>query len=261
MNLEGRVAVVTGGASGIGAATVRLLKGAGARPVSWDLNAEADIMCDIADHKSVQAALDATIARYGVPSILVHAAAITSRADILDLDLESWDRAMAVNARGAYICLSLVAKAMVEGDVDAGSIVLLSSTSSTLTDRAGAAYGGSKAVVNHLARIAALELGQYGIRVNAVLPGPTETPLTKRTLSSEEYRKAVVDTTPLGQIGTPELLADAVVNTLQMDWVTGQLITADGGTHLVTPRGALRAKLTGNFKAGETTEAFKQAAN
>lgn len=254
MDIEGRVAVVTGGASGIGAATAEQLRRLGATVVSWDLGGKADIICDVSSLAEVEKAMARTVEVAGVPTILVHSAGIASRSPITDLDVDSWERTMAINARGSFICLGVAARAMIEQAVDQGSIVLLSSTAATLSDAGVAAYGASKAAVTHLARIAAVELGGHNIRVNAILPGPTETPLTRRSLASDEYRAAVIATTPLRRVGTPELLSNAIVHTLQMDWVTGQIITADGGTSLVTPRGTLRASIVGKIKAGETTE-------
>jgi len=250
MNVHGRTAIVTGGASGIGAATAKRLAAAGATVVTWDLSEGADLTVDVSSLASVQNAMTETLERAGTPTVLVHCAGITARSAIVDLDVDSWDKTMAVNARGSFICLGVVAKAMIEADVDQGSIVLLTSTASTLADPGMAAYATSKAGVEHFARVAAVELGRHRIRVNSISPGPTRTPLTERTLGNDDYRDLVIATTPLGEVGTPEHLADAIVGTLAMDWVTGQAIIVDGGTHLVTPRGAQRGKVSGSFKAG-----------
>jgi NAD(P)-dependent dehydrogenase (short-subunit alcohol dehydrogenase family) len=176
------------------------------------------------------------------------AAGINGRAPFVDTPLEDWDRIYEVNVRGTYVCMREAARAMIEAETD-GSMVLLSSTAGTLTDPGSVPYAVSKAGVIHLAKVAAVELGQYGIRVNAVAPGPTETPMTARNLDRPEYRQLVIDTTPLGQVGTPELLSNGIVGLLKMDWVTGQLLVVDGGTSLVTPRGAKRASF-GAFAAG-----------
>jgi hypothetical protein len=85
-----------------------------------------------------------------------------------------------------------------------------------------------------------VELGKYGIKVNAVAPGPTQTPMTARNLDHDEYRQLVIDTTPLGKVGTPELLSNGIVGLLTMDWGTGQVLVVDGGSSLVTPRSAKR---------------------
>jgi len=250
MNFNKRIAIVTGGASGIGAATAKKLAAVGATVVTWDVNEGADIGVDVSSLADVRDAMRKTLERVGTPTVLAHCAGITARSAIVDLDVDSWDKIMAVNTRGSFICVGVVAKAMIEADVDQGSIVLLTSTASTLADPGMAAYATSKAGVEHFTRVAAVELGGHRIRVNSVSPGPTSTPLTERTLGNESYRDLVIATTPLGELGTPEHLADAIVGTLRMDWVTGQAIIADGGTHLVTPRGAERSKISGSFKAG-----------
>jgi NAD(P)-dependent dehydrogenase (short-subunit alcohol dehydrogenase family) len=254
MEFDGRIAVVTGGASGIGAATAKMLVEFGARVVTWDLEGNADIKCDVSERDEVISAVAQTVAQVGTPTILVHCAGITGRSSIADLDVDSWDRVMAVNLRGSFLCLGAIAGEMIRAGVDEAAIVLLSSTAASLADPGMAAYAASKAGVAHLTEIAAVELGQYGIRVNAISPGATRTPLTERTLGSVAYRESVIRTTPLGQVGTPEHLANAIVNTLRMDWVTGQIIIADGGSFLVTPRGAERGHLSGDFKAGEAKQ-------
>jgi NAD(P)-dependent dehydrogenase (short-subunit alcohol dehydrogenase family) len=250
MDFNERIAIVTGGASGIGAATAKKLAALGATVVTWDLSEGADIRVDVSSLADVRDAMRKTLERVGAPTVLAHCAGITARSAIVDLDVDSWDKIMAVNTRGSFICVGVVANAMIEADVDQGSIVLLTSTASTLADPGMAAYATSKAGVEHFTRVAAVELGGHRIRVNSISPGPTRTPLTERTLGNESYRDLVIATTPLGELGTPEHLADAIVGTLRMDWVTGQAIIADGGTHLVTPRGAERSKISGSFKAG-----------
>jgi NAD(P)-dependent dehydrogenase (short-subunit alcohol dehydrogenase family) len=249
MSLQGQIAVVTGGAGGIGLAVAKQLKAAGTQVVTWDLLDGADIRCDVSDPQSVEAALDSTVASAGVPSILVCSAGITGHAALVDTSVSDWDRILDINLRGAFLCLQVAARAMIAAG-HGGSVVLLSSTAATLADPEMVPYSVSKAGVNQLARVAAVELGKHGIRVNSISPGPTETRLTQRTLSNDAYRDLVVETTPLAKVGTPELLADAILHTLEMEWVTGQNIIADGGTTLVTPRGARRAAL-GRFSAGQ----------
>lgn len=261
MEFQGRTAIVTGGASGIGKATASLLRELGATVVTWDYAEGADVTCDVSSLDSVRAALDQTLAMIEVPTVFVNCAGITSRALITDLDLDSWEKTIAVNARGTLITLGTIGNAMIDADVDQGSIVLVSSSASALPDPGMAAYGASKASVDYITRVAALEFGPHNIRVNSVSPGPTATPLTRRSQSSPEYRQLIIDTTPLGRIGTAEMLADAIVNTLRMEWVTGESIVADGGTRYVTPRGAARAKIGGNFSAGERSAPPNQASS
>jgi 3-oxoacyl-[acyl-carrier protein] reductase len=238
--LAGRVAVVSGGASGIGAATAADLRGLGVTVVSWDLAAGADVVCDVRDEAAIEAAMRETVQRHGVPSLFVGAAGINGRAPFVDTPLADWDRIFAVNVRGLYICMREIARGMIEANLD-GAMVLLASTAGVLHDPGMVPYSVSKAGVIHLAGLAAVELGAHGIRVNVIAPGPTETPMTARNLSRPEYRSLVIETTPLGAVGTPQHLSEAIVGLLGMHWVTGQTLVVDGGTSMVTPRGARRA--------------------
>jgi NAD(P)-dependent dehydrogenase (short-subunit alcohol dehydrogenase family) len=248
MDLKDRVAVVTGGASGIGAAVAADLRAEGVRVVVWDLAKSADIRCDMRNPDSIEAAIKATTADEGVPSLLVACAGINNRSTYLDTPLDDWDKIFEVNVRGTYLCTRVVAREMIAAGLD-GAMVLTASTAGILTDPGSVPYALSKASIIHLAGLAAVELGQHNIRVNAVAPGPTETPMAAGNLSKPDYRQLVIDTTPLRGIGTPPLLSQAIVGLLKMDWVTGQTLTVDGGTSLVTPRGAKRASL-GAFQAG-----------
>jgi NAD(P)-dependent dehydrogenase (short-subunit alcohol dehydrogenase family) len=240
MNLSGAVAVVTGGASGIGQATAGLLAAEGARPVTWDL-ADADVICDVSSVDSVEAAIKQTKDTSGVPAVLVACAGVGRVGRIIDLSIEDWDLTYAVNVRGVFLSLRVVAREMVATDLP-GSIVLISSVNGSLADSAHSMYSTSKAAVSHLARCAAVELGPSGIRVNAVAAGPTETPMMSKVLAIEGYRQQIADTTPLGRIATPEDIAQGVLNVIRSDWVTGQVLAVDGGSSLMTARGHERAR-------------------
>jgi NAD(P)-dependent dehydrogenase (short-subunit alcohol dehydrogenase family) len=248
MNLSGAVAVVTGGGSGIGKATSTLLAAEGARVVTWDL-ADADVLCDVSDVDSVEAAIAKTVANYGVPTLLVACAGIGRVGRIIDLSIADWDQTYAVNVRGVFLSLRVVAREMVAAGLP-GSIVFISSVNGTLADSAHSMYSTSKAAVNHLARCAAVELGASGIRVNAIAAGPTDTPMMSVALSIEGYRQQIADTTPLGRIAEPEDIAQGVLNVLRSDWVTGQVLAVDGGSSLMTARGHERARLMAE-KAGQ----------
>jgi glucose 1-dehydrogenase len=249
MQLHNRIAVVTGGAGGIGLAVANDLRAGGATVVTWDLLDGADVYVDVRDPSSVEAAMVATTERAGSPTLLVCSAGITGHAAFVDTSVDDWDRILDINLRGAFLCLQVAARAMIAAG-NGGSVVLVSSTAATLADPEMVPYSVSKAGINHLTKLAAIELGKNGIRVNSISPGPTETRLMQNSLSNDAYRALVIETTPLAQVGTPELLSDAIIHTLQMDWITGQNIIADGGSTLVTPRGARRAAL-GRFSAGD----------
>ena len=127
MNGE-RVAVVTGGCGGIGAATAGALRALGARPVVWDIAQGAEIYCDTAREESIEQALARTIARHGVPSILVAAAGISSvHEPLIDLKVADWDRAFAVNTRGVMLCYRAVAREMRAAGLDGAMVGVASS--------------------------------------------------------------------------------------------------------------------------------------
>jgi NAD(P)-dependent dehydrogenase (short-subunit alcohol dehydrogenase family) len=236
-DLAAQVAVVTGGASGIGRAVAHRLQSAGARVVSWDVNQGADVFCDVSDPSSVAAAMAETVLRAGPPTVLVASAGVIGGGPIVDLDPAEWDRVFSVNARGVFLAVQAFARQLIpSGEV--GSVVIIGSVNGQVADPGTAAYGSAKAAAMHFARIAAREHGSYGIRVNAIGPGPTDTPMMADTSAIPGYRDEIAANTPLGRMGAPEDIAEAVVGLLQMSWVTGQLVMADGGSALCTARGA-----------------------
>jgi len=248
MDIEGRTAVVTGASGGIGSAIAALLRDRGATVVGWDRDDSSDVRVDITDQEDVVAAVRTTIERAGVPEIVVLAAGIHARAAFEDTPLEDFDRVIGVNLRGMYSCMQELVKEM-KAHRTGAAFVLIGSLSGVLSDPMSVPYSLSKIGVNQLGRIAAVELAPFGIRVNVVNPGPIETDMIRRNLSVDSYRQLVVDTTPLGRVGTPADVAPAVAAFIELDWVTGQAICVDGGSSLVTPRGAARGSL-GDYRAG-----------
>jgi NAD(P)-dependent dehydrogenase (short-subunit alcohol dehydrogenase family) len=235
--LTGRVAVVTGGAAGIGAAVLEALRARGAIAVSWDVAEGCDVRCDVTDAASVTAALTETISRYGLPTILFANAGIRGYGKINDLDIALWDRVFAVNTRGVFLSVQAVVRELIAAGTP-GSIVINGSVNGLVADPGLGAYSASKAAVLHFARVAARELGEYGIRVNAVAPGPTDTPMMDDTRAIPGFREQIAANTPLGKMGEVGDVADAVLALLEMSWVTGQVLAADGGSSLATARGA-----------------------
>jgi NAD(P)-dependent dehydrogenase (short-subunit alcohol dehydrogenase family) len=240
MDLQGAVAVVTGGGSGIGKATCELLAKEGAVPVAWDISGEG-VHCDVTNPQSVDAAIAETVEAYGVPTVLVASAGVGRVGRIVDIAVEDWDLTYAVNVRGVFLSLQAVVRAMTKAGLP-GSIALIGSVNGTLADAAHSMYSTSKAAVLHLARCAAVELGPQGIRVNAIAAGPTETPMMRETLSIKGYPEQIAQTTPLGRIAQPEDIAAGVVSILRTEWLTGQAVALDGGSSLVTARGHERAR-------------------
>jgi NAD(P)-dependent dehydrogenase (short-subunit alcohol dehydrogenase family) len=239
MELAGASAIVTGGASGIGAATVEVLRAAGARVAVLDVQqgsgpAELYIRCDISVEEEVVSATRQAHDALGGIDVAVLNAGVGGFASLLELSSAEWDRVLGVNLRGTFLCLREVGKAMVAGG-RGGAVVAVSSISGFLADRMMGHYSVSKAGVGELVRVAARELGPFGIRVNAVAPGTTDTPMFASTRRLPGYRERVAERAALGEVGTPDGDARAVTALLELDWVTGQVLAADGGVSLWSP--------------------------
>jgi NAD(P)-dependent dehydrogenase (short-subunit alcohol dehydrogenase family) len=240
MELNGAPAVVTGGASGIGAAVVRALSAAGARVAVLDRNAahvvaaELSVICDIAEEAQVERAFAQVHDALGGIEIAVLNAGVGGGGGLLDMELAEWDRVLGVNLRGTFLCLRAAGRAMVASG-RGGAIVAVTSISGFLADRMMSHYSVSKAGVAELVRVAARELGPFGVRVNAVAPGTTDTPLFAHTRRLPGYQARVAERAALGGIGTPEEVAAAIVALVGLDWVTGQVLAADGGVSLWSP--------------------------
>jgi NAD(P)-dependent dehydrogenase (short-subunit alcohol dehydrogenase family) len=237
MELEG-AAVVTGGASGIGLAVARRLRAAGVTVAVLDRQAAPDadlsLTCDITDEAAVVAAVRRAHDALGGLTVAVLAAGVGGFSALLDMKVTEWDRVVGTNLRGTFLCLREVARTMVEGG-RGGSVVAVTSISGFLADRSMSHYAVSKAGVAELVRVAARELGPFGIRVNAVAPGTTDTPMFASTDLLPGYRDRVAERTALGGVGTPDAVADAIVSVLGLGWVTGQVVAADGGVSLWSP--------------------------
>jgi NAD(P)-dependent dehydrogenase (short-subunit alcohol dehydrogenase family) len=226
-------ALVTGGASGIGYEVAGLLRGAGHDVVVWDLS-DADIVCDVSDPEAVSAAMERTVREHGVPTRIVTCAGIGASGLLLEQQPAQWERVLAVNLTGTWLTIRAAAQAMVDGGVG-GSIVAVSSISGTLADRDMGAYCVSKAGVDMLVKIAAAEWGSYDIRVNAVGPGVTRTPMLTDAARLPGWVDALSERTALGRLGEAADVAGAIVGVLELPWVTGQVVHADGGLALHSP--------------------------
>jgi len=245
MELQNARAIVTGGASGIGAACVAQLQAAGARVVSLDLTdaaaADGSIQLDIGNESAVVAGVRDAVAQLGGLDIAVLSAGVGGSAALVDMTTDEWDRIMNVNLRGAFVSLRECARAMAEtiltdGTANGGAaIVAVTSISGFLSERLMAHYAVSKAGLAQLVRSAARELGARGIRVNAVAPGTTDTPMFTATERLAGYREQVTRRAALGRVGTAAEVAQAVIALCTLDWVTGQIVAADGGVSLHSP--------------------------
>jgi NAD(P)-dependent dehydrogenase (short-subunit alcohol dehydrogenase family) len=226
-------AVVTGGASGIGRAVVELLRAAGHDVTTWDLRG-GDIDCDISDPEAIATAMRTTIAERGAPNRLVACAGVGASGSLLGQSIGDWRRVLDVNLTGTWLTMQAAARAMVDAGVG-GSIVAVSSISGTVADDHMGAYCVSKAGVDMLVKVAAVEWGRHGIRVNAVGPGVTRTPMLATPEQLPGWVEAISDRTALSGVGEPGDVAAAIVATLELGWVTGQVIHADGGLALHSP--------------------------
>jgi NAD(P)-dependent dehydrogenase (short-subunit alcohol dehydrogenase family) len=227
------IAVVTGGGSGIGKATTDRLRAKGADVIVWDVNG-GDIDCDISDPDSVSAALTQTVDSHGAPGRLVACAGVGASGLLLEQSPADWRRVLDTNLTGTWLTMRAVAQAMVDARTG-GSIVAVSSISGTLADRDMGAYCVSKAGIDMLVRVAAAEWGAYGIRVNAVGPGVTRTPMLAKPEQLPGWVEGLTERTALGRLGDADDIAEAIVAVLEMSWVTGQSVFADGGLALHSP--------------------------
>jgi NAD(P)-dependent dehydrogenase (short-subunit alcohol dehydrogenase family) len=239
VDLSGRAALVTGGSSGIGAAVVRRLQLAGGRVAVLDLQAadgdgDVALACDVAEEDQVVDAVERAARELGRVDVAVLAAGVGGMSAVADMSSAEWDRVQRVNLRGTFLCLREVARSMRQAD-RGGAIVAVTSVSGFLADRLMAHYSVSKAGVAELVRVAARELGQARIRVNAVAPGTTDTPMFDAARRLPGYEDQVAGRTPLGGLGSPRDVAEVVVALTTLDWVTGQIVAADGGLSLWSP--------------------------
>lgn len=254
-DLAGRVALVTGAGTGIGRAIAIGLAQAGATLIAADIDgdsaaATADMIkqssgtayalsADVGDLTAIETMVRETRAMAGRIDVLVNNAGVTRRAEILDLNEEDWDRIIRVNAKGVFFCMQRVAKDMAtEGG---GCIINIASISGRgYAGTSNAIYSASKGAVISMTRTAAQQLGRHNIRINAICPGMTRTPLFERSMqrrsqlynvSLEEAFEGAVSVVPLGRVNEPEDIA-AMAVFLASDGarnITGQAYNVDGG--------------------------------
>ena len=245
MRLEGKIAVVTGGARGIGAACARRFAAEGAAVVIGDILEEqgeataqsireaggtaAFVACDTGDGPQARALIAEAVSRHGRIDVLINNAGIFTIADFLDVTEEDFDRVLRVNLRGYFLVGQAAAREM--ADAGSGSIINMSSVNGVMAIDTIAAYVVSKGGVNQLTSVMALALAPKGIRVNAIGPGTILTELSGSLLTDEASRRRVLSRTPMGRVGQPEEIAGIAVFLASDDssYVTGQVIYADGG--------------------------------
>jgi NAD(P)-dependent dehydrogenase (short-subunit alcohol dehydrogenase family) len=241
-----QVAIVTGAAHGIGAATARRLGEEGAAVVAADLDlaaAEATaaairagggtataVAVDVTQRRQVEAMLTAAVAAYGQVDILANIAGIAHGEPFLEITDEWWERTLAINLTGVFLCSQVVARHMVARKI-AGRIVSMASTNGLVGEANLAHYNASKFGVVGLTMTLAIELAPYNIRVNSVCPGLIETRLTAPARANPEWVQGYLPKIPMNRFGTPEEVAAAVAFLASTDsgFITGHQLVIDGG--------------------------------
>jgi 3-oxoacyl-[acyl-carrier protein] reductase len=267
--LDGRTAIVTGAAQGIGYAIAERFAEEGARVVVADVQAEAAreaveslvaieacpdalaVECDVTSREDTRNLAERVVEMFGGVDVLVNNAGVATHGTFLDLDPEDWDRIIDVNLTGVYNCSAAVVPAMIEGEADGedgdasdvvgnenrgadGAVVNVSSMAGrNISYHAAANYTASKWGVIGLTKHMAWDLGEHGVRVTAVCPGSTLTPLTEQSTEPEE-RAATSRKIPLDRWADPGEIADGALYLASgaADYVTGTVLEIDGGKQL-----------------------------
>ena len=241
--VAGKVAVVIGGASGIGSAAAGLLAAEGATVIIADVDKDAATVrarelggattsrfVDVTDEDSVQALFENTVASKGSVDITVNCAGANLPGWNTDLDAEAWRRTIDLCLTGAFFVIKHSARLMTRG----ASITSITSLNARQPAAGFAGYCSAKAGLAMLTEVAALELGERGIRVNAISPGLVETPLVAQLTSIQTIQDDFTQNTPLARNGSPADIANAVLYLASDDasWVTGEVLDVNGGAHL-----------------------------
>ena len=246
MRLEGKVAIISGGARGMGAAEAKLFAREGAKVIICDVledegrQAEAEInevggdavfvKLDVTSQDEWENAVNTAIERFGKLDILVNNAGIIVQSTIEDMTVELWDKVMDVNAKGVFLGTKTAIPHMKEAG--GGSVVNISSISGIIgQDNVNAGYNASKGAVRIFTKAAAVQYAKENIRVNSIHPGPIATPMTAEGRADPERVALTAERTPLGRYGEPEEVANAVLFLAsdEASYVTGSEIVVDGG--------------------------------
>lgn len=244
---EGKVALVTGGASGIGLATALALASEGARVVVADISAEAagaavaeivrhggeasPICADLRDFEACRRMVGHAMQTFGGLHVAINNAGINDRqyAEFEEIDLADWDRVLATNVGAIVRSMKAEVPAL---RASGGTAIVNTASAAAIRGVPGkASYVASKHAVAGLTRAAALDLARHGIRVNAVCPGLTETPMIGAALANPDLRNSIAARTPMGRMAGPEEVARTILYAASGDasYVTGALLLVDGG--------------------------------
>jgi meso-butanediol dehydrogenase/(S,S)-butanediol dehydrogenase/diacetyl reductase len=239
---EGKVVIVTGGGSGIGAATARRFAREGASVALVDRDQEKvnavraslgggqslSHSADVSNEVEVRAMVETVITRFGRIDVLVNNAGIATTGPLLQLTTADWHRVMETDLDGVFFCTRAALPELLKSK---GCVVNTSSVSGTGGDWNMAAYNAAKGAITNLTRSLAMELGEHGVRVNAVNPTFTATGMTEDMLEDQELIGKFLERIPLGRIGQPEDVADVIAFLASEDarFVTGVNLPVDGG--------------------------------
>jgi NAD(P)-dependent dehydrogenase (short-subunit alcohol dehydrogenase family) len=244
--LQGKVAIVTGGASGIGRQTVLRFVQEGAKVVAADRNlgmaeetvrmaqgSGADVTAvgvDVTSTDQIKAMVDTTVDRFGKLDVLVNAAAILILTPSLhEVDERDWDMMMNANLKGLWLCSKHAIPEMLKSG--GGSIVNISSQSGLAAYPASLPYAVSKAGVAHLSRVAGVQYAGQGIRSNAIAPGYSDTPQMRGSTASTKSFESFVEAHPMGRVGRPEEITNVILFLAsdEASFVNGSVLVVDGG--------------------------------
>lgn len=242
MDFSGRVALVTGGASGIGFAVARQLAELGAKIAIADVNIDGaraavdklshtstlSVQVDVQQPSEVATMVDKVVDHYGKLDILVHSAGVGIEKSFLETTAEEWQRLIDIDLSGTFYCAQAAARHMVKNGY--GRIINLSSTAGIRGGTGRTAYGAAKGGVIALTKVMAVELACHGITANALAPGAIETELVAR-MHSDETRRVYRAGIPLDRYGTPDETAFCAVflASEQAGYITGHILGIDGG--------------------------------
>jgi NAD(P)-dependent dehydrogenase (short-subunit alcohol dehydrogenase family) len=249
-NFDSKVALVSGGASGIGKACAELLSTVGAKVAILDIDDKRGkeiveeindqgrkalyIKCDVGQDKSCKSAVEEAVDKLGGLDILVAAAGVVTRASVLETSEADWEKTLAVNLKSVYLLSTYVIPLMAQAG--GGTIITVGSGWGLVGGKDAAAYCASKGAVVLLTKAMALDHGSQNIRVNCVCPGDTDTPMLRSEaiglgISYDQLVKESSDSRPLGRIGTPMEIAQTVLFLASdaSSYMTGSVLVVDGG--------------------------------
>ncbi|MFH0792302.1 MAG: SDR family NAD(P)-dependent oxidoreductase [bacterium] len=239
MRLKDKVAIITGGSSGIGLATAKKFIAEGAKVVIADINRETGekaeqetgamfIKTDVSDSGQVQNLINKTIEKYGQLDIMINNAGVAVMGSALDCPDEDFERVISINLRGVFLGTKYAAQKM----KDKGGVILNTASVAGLVGFNGAVgYCASKGGIVQVTKAAALDLAQYKIRVNAIAPAVIKTAMTKGFIENPDYAKMFLAQTPLGRFGEPEEVANLIcfLASDEASYITGSIYPVDGG--------------------------------